>query len=102
MRENLNDSKGFSCGLLLLLQSGGHLPLVRYNGSNHRHKDIIYRCHIHHPSIGALQSGRRIDSEAEETDRYNTLSGALATLIADCNVEGIQARHDEANQLDGN
>ena len=101
VRENLNDPKGFSCGLLLLLSSGRYLPLVRCNGSNHRHKDIIYRCHIHRPSIEALQSGRRIDSEAVETDRYNTLEGALASLIAECNVEGIQAKHDEANQLDG-
>ena len=67
-----------------------------------RHKDIIYRCHIHRPSIVALQSGRRIDSEAVETGSYNTLEGALATLIAECNVEGIQAKHDEPDLFDGN
>lgn len=102
MRENLNDPKDFSCGLSLLLPSGRYLPLVRCNGSNHRHRDIIYRCHIHRPSIVALQSGRRIDSEAVESDSYNTLEGALATLIAECNIGGIQAKHDEPDLFDAN
>ena len=39
--------------------------------------------------------GKKPESEAEETDRFSTLEGALACLIDDFRVSGIRARHDE-------
>ena len=39
--------------------------------------------------------GKKPESEAEETDRFSTLEGALACLIDDFQVSGIRARPDE-------
>ena len=101
LRQNLGDESDFSCGLALLHKGGKPLILIRYNGSNHLHGEIRYRCHIHRATAEALVAGRKIDSHAEETDRYNTLEGALACLLDDCGVQGLTAQHDERDLFDG-
>ena len=100
LRQNLDDEQDFSCGLALVQRGGKPLSLVRYNGSSHVHGEIRYRCHIHRASAEALAAGRKIDSDADETDRYKTLDGALACLIEDCGVQGISARPDERDLFD--
>ncbi len=40
-------------------------------------------------------SGKKPERGAEETDRYVTLEGALACLIEDYSVMGIQAERDQ-------
>ena len=100
-RQNLNDERDFSCGLALVQRGGKPLTLARYNGSSHAHGEIRYRCHIHRATAEALAAGRRIDSYAEETDRYKTLEGALACLVADCAVQGVSANLDERDLFDG-
>ena len=101
LRQNLDDERDFSCGLALVQRGGKPLALVRYNGSSHAHGEIRYCCHIHRATAEALAAGRRIDSFAEETDRYRTLEGALACLIEDCAVHGVSARFDEQDLFDG-
>ena len=68
---------------------------------SHRYGDIGYRCHIHIATADALSAGRKIDSHAKATDRYQTLKGALACLIEDCGVQNLSARHDEPDLFDG-
>ena len=70
------------------------MTLARYNGPSHQHGDIIYRPHIHQATASAIAAGKRPEREAEETDRYKTLLGALACLIKDFNLTGIKALHD--------
>ena len=41
-----------------------------------------------------MASGRKPEREAAETDRYETLEGALACLVEDFNVVGISPSHD--------
>ena len=101
LRQNLDDERDFSCGLALMQRGGKPLSLVRYNGSSHTHGEIRYRCHIHRASAEALAAGRKIDSRADETDRYATLEGALACLIEDCGVRGLTAQHDDGDLFDG-
>ena len=101
LRQNLDDEKDFSCGLALVRRGGKPLSLVRYNGSSHAHGEIKFRCHIHRGSAEALAEGKKIDSQADETDRYRTLDGALACLIEDCGVQGLAGRHDEKDLFDG-
>ncbi len=101
LRQNLDDKKDFSCGLSWIQRSGKPLSLVRYNGSSHIHGGIRYRRHVHRASAEALAAGRKIDSHADETDRYATLEGALACPIEDCGVRGLTARHDERDLFDG-
>ena len=100
-RQNLDDEQDFSCGLALVQRGGRPLTLVRYNGLSHAHGEIRYCCHIHRATAEALAAGRRIDSYAEETDRYRTLEGALACLIEDCAVQGVSAKLDERDLFDG-
>ena len=94
-RQNLVDECDFSCGIVHLPPGGGPLVLARYNGPGHAHGDIVYRAHIHRASERAIAAGRKPESEAEETDRFKTVEGALACLIEDFNVSGLTVRPDE-------
>ena len=88
-RQNLNDGSDFSCGISYLPPGGPSLTLARYNGPSHPHRDILYRPHIHRASERAIAAGKKPESEAEETDRFENLDGALACLIADFNLTGL-------------
>ncbi len=100
LRQNMNDSKDFSCGLVWLHNQGKGLILVRYNGASHRHGSIAYRYHIHLTTAEAISAGRKPDSHAEETNRYRTLEGALACLIEDYGVRNLKAQHDQPDLFD--
>ena len=95
LRQNLADEADFSCGIRYCPLGAVPFPLARYNGPSHIHKNIVYRPHIHSTTAAAILAGRAPDSEASETDRYSTLEGALACLLEDYNVTGINARRDE-------
>ena len=94
-RQNLIDKSDFSCGIAYLPPSGAALTLARYNGPSHVHGEIAYRPHIHRATEDAIAAGRKPESEAEATDRYRTLEGALACLIGDFALSGIAAPLDE-------
>ena len=93
-RENLNDELAFSCGISYLPRGGPSLTLARYNGPSHEHGTISFRPHIHRATEGAIAAGKKPESEAEETTRFETLEGAMACLIEDFNLTGIRAQHD--------
>ena len=94
-RENLADEADFSCGIRYCPLGALPIVLARYNGGSHIHGEIAYCTHIHSTTAAAILAGRAPDSEASETDRYSTLEGALACLLGDYNVTGINARRDE-------
>lgn len=93
-RRNLADESDFSCGITYLARGGPPLTLARYNGPSHEHGAIAYRPHVHRATEEAIAAGGKPEREAEETDLYATLEGALACLIDDFNLDGITARHD--------
>ena len=94
-RQNLTDGSDFSCGIAYLPPGSPPLTLARYNGPSHPHREIAYQPHIHRASEKAIAAGRKPESEAEETDRFSTLEGALACLIHDFNLSGINAQPDQ-------
>ena len=94
-RWSIADDADFSCGIRWMPRDGKSLILARYNGPSHVHGDIVYRPHIHRATEKAIREGRRPESEAEETERYSTVDGALACLLDDFNVSGIKADRDE-------
>ena len=94
-RQNLLDEKDFSCGIAHVGLDGSRLTLARYNGPGHEHGDISYLTHIHRATAKAIVSGGKPEREAEETERFTTLEGALACLIDDFNVAGLSASSDE-------
>lgn len=90
----MNDDSDYSCGILFLPRGSASLTLARYNGSSHPHGDISYQPHIHLATERAIAKGRKPESEAEETDRYHTLDGALACLVKDFHISGLQTKQD--------
>lgn len=94
LRQSLEKEHDFSCGIRLILADGSSLVLARYNGSGHAHKEIMFKPHIHMATEETIASGKGADSHAEETDRYETLEGALACLTDDFMVSGMKAHHD--------
>ena len=98
-RQNLDDSSDFSCGISYHPLGAPSLTLARYNGPNHEHGDIAYRTHIHRDSERAIAAGKKPESEAEETDRFETLEGALACLMQDYNLTGLTAQLDKPRLL---
>ena len=95
VRQNLTDANDFSCGIAYLPPDGPPLTLARYNGPSYAHDDIVWRSRIHRVTEKAIATARKPEREAEETDRYETLEGALACLIDDFNLSGIGAEHDQ-------
>ncbi len=98
-RQNLADPSDFSCGISYHLPGAPPLTLARYNGPSHEHGDIAYRTHIHRASERAIAAGKKPESEAEETNRFQTLEGALACLIEDFNLAGLRAQRDNPRLL---
>ena len=89
LRQNVRDESDFSCGIAYLPLGGARLTLARYNGPSHIHREIAYRPHIHRTTASAIAAGRKPESEADETDRFATLEGALGCLIDDFRLDGI-------------
>ncbi len=95
-RQNILDGKDFSCGIAYLPPGGSRLTLARYNGPSHQaHEDIVYRPHIHSATAAAMAAGKRPEHGATETNRYETLEGALACLLRDFNIAGLTAEQDQ-------
>ena len=94
-RQNLLDKSDYSCGIAYISLDGSRLTLGRYNGPGHEHGNIVFQTHIHRATAEAIASGKKPEREAEETNRYVTLEGALACLIEDYSVMGIQAERDQ-------
>lgn len=93
-RQNLDDASDFSCGIVYLPRGAPPLTLARYNGPSHEHGDIAYRPHIHRASENAIAAGRKAESDATESVRFESLEGALACLMEDFNVGGLKAQPD--------
>ena len=93
-RQNLRDKSDFSCGISYHPQEAPTLTLARYNGPSHPHGDIAYRPHIHRATARAIADGRKPESEAEETAKFEDLEGALVCLIDDFNLSGVEVSRD--------
>ena len=91
-RQSIAEANDFSCGIAYHPFNGLPLTLARYNGSSHEHGDIAYRPHIHRATEEAIAAGKKPESEAKETNRFNTMEGALACLIVDFNLKGLHAQ----------
>ena len=99
-RQNLRDDSDFSSGILYLPPGGSPLTLARYNGPSHVHGDIVYRPHIHSASAQAIEAGRKPEFEAEESNRFLTVDDALACLLEDFNVSGLNLQRDRQLRID--
>lgn len=92
-RQNTIDRDHYSCGLIYHAPDGTSIPLVRYNGSNHEHRNpleggelIRFKCHIHRATQRYIEMGDKAEKYAQTTDRYTNLAGAFECLLLDCNI----------------
>jgi len=105
-RQNLREGmeEDFSCGISWLAHNGESFALKRYNGPAHKHKNHLegnlleYKPHIHLSTEKYVRANRKSEGFAEETNRYNSLQGALHCLVIDCNISGIKTESDNASQ----
>ncbi|MFQ5598878.1 MAG: hypothetical protein ACE5GK_12640, partial [Nitrospiria bacterium] len=95
LRQNTFDPQDFSCGLSVIKPDGTPLTLARYNGPSHKHGDIAYQCHIHKATQAAIEQGKKPEHDAEPTERYNTLEGALYHLLQDYYISGITSANPD-------
>jgi hypothetical protein len=85
----------FSCGLRWRVPAGGEVILVRYNGSDHPHKNSIEgdkfdnAFHIHLATARYAAASKRVEHFAETTTRFCDVAGALQCLLADWNIAGL-------------
>lgn len=98
-RQNLRDESDFSCGIAHISLDGSRLTLARYNGPSHEHGEISFQSHIHLTSEKSIMSGRKPEHEASQTDRFETLDGALACMVEDFHITGIDAKRDTTGRL---
>ena len=98
-RQNVRDDNDFSCGIEYIPRVGARLTLARYNGPSHRHGEIVYRPHIHRTTARAIAVGDKPESEADETDRYTNLEGALRCLVEDFHLQGLSIPKDNQASL---
>lgn len=95
LRQNERLSFAFSCGLLYL-GCDPKLTLARYNGRDHLHSNPLESgrtfqgYHIHRATARYIEAGRKAEHYAELTDRFADLNGAMAALMEDCNVDGLE------------
>lgn len=100
LRQNVLDKRDFSCGIALIPPTGRRLTLARYNGPSHRHSEIEYRPHIHRATAEAISAGRKPESQADVTERFESLEGALRCLMDDFHLQGLTSPpHDEPRLL---
>jgi hypothetical protein len=103
LREGMEDD--FSCGISWLAPNGESFTLKRYNGPSHKNKNQLegtsldYKPHIHLSTERYVRANRKAEGFAEETNRYNSLKGALHCLVTDCNISGINTEPDNASQI---
>ena len=98
-RQNKRDDSDFSCGIAFLPPGGARLTLARYNGPSHIHGDIKFRPHIHRATARAIAVGKKPESEAAKTDRFNSLNGAFRCLLDDFRVEGVSPHELDQQRL---
>lgn len=100
-RQNERIKNNFSCGLLLMLESGEKVTLARYNGNDHTHFNPLEKtrfsnqCHIHRATERYMAIGRKSEKYAETTTRYSTIKGALHCLVVDYHIVGITTEAEQ-------
>lgn len=104
IRQSTSNPDVFSVGLCVEV-SDGDILLCRYNSGHHGHRNILEKQKlppVHHQHIATARyvaAGLNIDGFAIPRSDYNTVDGALAFLIQECNIEGILKPSTQLNLL---
>ena len=99
-RQSIKIADGFSAGLLWHAKSGEDVILLRCNGSDHPHPNVLERqriehqCHVHVATERYIQANRKGEGFAETTGAYRTLAGALHELVRRAKIQGLSSEAD--------
>jgi hypothetical protein len=102
-RQSTVISDSFSAGLRWRSKTGEEVILLRYNGSDHPHGNVIEReefdaqPHVHRATERYILANKKAESFAQPTGTYTTLAGALHELVRATNVKGIETKPDEGD-----
>ncbi|MBZ4212078.1 MAG: hypothetical protein LAD29_13185 [Rhodoferax sp.] len=105
-RQSTRIADGFSAGLLWHAKTGEEVMLLRCNGANHFHPNVLererieFQCHVHVATERYIQANRKSEGYAQATQAYQTLAGALHHLVQLAHIEGLKTEPGEA-QLPG-
>ena len=103
-RQSTRITEGFSAGLLWHAKTGEDVMLLRCNGSDHPHPNVLererieFQCHVHRTTERYIQANRKSEGYAEETQAYHTLAGALHHLVQRAYIQGLKTEPDGAQQ----
>lgn len=95
-RQSTKITDGFSAGLMWHAKTGEDVILLRCNGSDHPHPNVLerqrieYRCHVHVITERYIQANRKGEGFAEPTEAYSTLAGASHELVQRANIQGLK------------
>jgi hypothetical protein len=100
-RQSTVLANGFSAGLRWLSKAGEEVMLLRCNGSDHPHSNVLEAvrlpsvCHVHTATEKYIVAGKRSEGFAQPTTAYSTLAGALHEVTRIANIAGINTKPDE-------
>lgn len=103
-RQSTRITEGFSAGLLWHAKTGEEVMLLRCNGSDHPHPNVLeherieYQCHMHLATERYIQVNRKPEGYAQETQGYHTLTGALHHLVQEAHIQGLRTEPDGPQQ----
>lgn len=101
LRQSKLLPSSFSAGLRWLAKNGDAVILVRFNGSDHPHRNKLegerfeFECHVHQATERYIAAGMKVESYAAPTQKYRTLNGALHSLVERCNISGLKTQPEE-------
>ena len=99
-RQSTKIADSFSAGLIWHAKSGDEIVLLRCNGSDHPHPNLLermrieFKCHVHVATERYIQANRKPEAYAEETQTYHTLAGALHHLVQCAHIQGLKTEAD--------
>ena len=99
-RQSTTITDGFSVGLIWHAKSGDEIVLLRCNGSDHPHPNVLervrieFKCHVHIATERYIQANRKSEAYAEESQAYHTLAGALHHLVQRAHIQGLKTEAD--------
>ena len=105
-RQSTRIANGYSAGLLWHAKSGEDVILLRCNGSDHPHPNVLereridYQCHVHMATERYIQANRKGEGFAETTGEYHTLAGALHELMHRAKIQGLSSEADGSQTSD--
>jgi hypothetical protein len=105
-RQSTKITNGFSAGLLWHAKSGEDVILLRCNGGDHPHPNVLererieYQCHVHVLTERYIAANRKGEGFAEVAQTYHTLQGALHELVRRASIQGLATEADGAQTLD--